>query len=145
MNNWNAGLGVPLRTELLSRLGCNHEDVRVGDGLVDQIDQLLIRLCTVLGTGRGIVDQPFDRFVCRVVGRTVWCEEERDGSSRSLLLKEWGQTESNLGVRSPCAPSSGSQASDSRLPLDNLVRRNLSLHERIYAFYLRTLIRFLST
>ena len=37
-----------------------------------------------------------------------------------------GQTESKLGVRSPCAPSSGSQASDSRLPLDGLVRRNPS-------------------
>ena len=35
MNNWYAGLSVPLRSKLLSRLGCDHEEVRVDNGLVD--------------------------------------------------------------------------------------------------------------
>jgi hypothetical protein len=33
--NGNAGLSVPLRAELLSRLGCDREEVGVDDGLVD--------------------------------------------------------------------------------------------------------------
>lgn len=31
----NTGLGVPLRVELLGRLGSDHEEVRVDDSLVD--------------------------------------------------------------------------------------------------------------
>ena len=34
-NSGNTGLSVPLRVELLSRLGRNQEEVGVDDGLVD--------------------------------------------------------------------------------------------------------------
>jgi len=86
-NNGNTGLGVPLRVELLSRLGRDREEVGVDGGLVDKIDQFLIRLCAILGTGRGIIDEPLDDLVCRVVRRAIRRDEERDGSNRSLLLK----------------------------------------------------------
>jgi hypothetical protein len=63
MEGRNAGLSVPLRTELLIRLSRNQEEVWVDGVLVNQVDQFLVRLRTVLRTSRGIVNQPLDCLV----------------------------------------------------------------------------------
>lgn len=104
----------------------------------------MVRLCAVFGTGRGVVDQPFDHLVGRVVGRAVWREEERDGSDGGLM-KERRQSLECIGRQADHRTHLFQVVELEILAVDWTGSLDAALRKHIYVVYLRMSMRFLST